>query len=110
MPRLLEIIAGSALLIAVAPLAPARDAGELTHAFRAEAEALESGIDAYFDARAAERAALDELSRLSEFLDDVLGDPHSSPADLVRLESQVAVARDRAHYEGLSSCARVRTQ
>ncbi len=84
-----------AALLLAAPL-PAQDLSRLRGDFMAEARILETEIDDYFDTREAEQEALAELSRKSRQLDDTLGDAHGSVADLVRLEGQVAAARERA--------------
>ncbi|MEE8524863.1 MAG: hypothetical protein V3T72_13090 [Thermoanaerobaculia bacterium] len=81
---------------AVADSAGQPDPVQLRSDFMTEARLLDAGIDEYFDTRAVERQAMAELARLNALIDQTLGDPHSSPAELVRLEAQAAVARDRA--------------
>ncbi len=94
-----RISAATAIVIAAhwlaAPL-PAQDLTSLKADFMAEARILEAEIDDYFDTREAEQEAIAELSRRSRQLDDTLGDAHGSVSDLVRLEGQVAAAREQA--------------
>ncbi len=94
-----RISAATAIVIAAhwlaAPL-PAQDLTSLKADFMAEARILEAEIDDYFDTREAEQEAIAELSRRSRQLDDTLGDAHGSVSDLVRLEGQVATAREQA--------------
>ncbi len=94
----IPILALAALWLA-APL-PAQDLSSLRADFMAEARILEAEIDDYFNTREDEQTALGDLSRASRQLDDTLGDPHGSITDLMRLESRVAAARERAY--GLS--------
>ncbi len=93
-----RISAATAIVIAAhwlaAPL-PAQDLTSLKADFMAEARILEAEIDDYFDTREAEQEAIAELSRRSRQLDDTLGDAHGSVSDLVRLEGQVAAAREQ---------------
>ena len=84
----------TALMLA-GPVA-AQDLSSLRGDFMAEARLLEADIDDYFDTRESEHEALAELARRSRQLDDTLGDAHGSVADLVRLESRVSAARERA--------------
>ncbi len=94
--RTLPVFAAlTTLLVAAAPL-PAQDLTSLRGDFMAEARILEAEIDDYFDTRESEQEALAELSRQSRRLDDTLGDAHGSVSDLVRLESRMTAARERA--------------
>ena len=93
--RTISAAAVTAVMVLTAPLL-AQDLSGLRADFLAEARILETEIDDYFDTREAEQEAMDELSRRSRQLDDTLGDAHGSVAGLVRLESQLAAARERA--------------
>jgi len=74
----------------------AQTAESLRGAFAREARLLDDAIDEYGRNRAHETAAVNELRRLSNQLDNALGDPNASLDYLTNLEAQLAVARDRA--------------
>ena len=74
----------------------AQTAESLRGAFAREARLLDDAIDEYGRNRAHETAAVNELRRLSNQLDNALGDPNASLDYLTNLEAQLAVARGRA--------------
>ncbi len=90
------LLAALAVLAAGTSLAQNRSTAELQRDFTAEAGALDAKIGQYFDARERENEALAELARASRQLDDTLGNPLSGPAELIDLEAEVTVARERA--------------
>jgi hypothetical protein len=65
--------------------------------YEIEARLLDSDLDRYVEAREREIAAIRELRRLADELDEVLSSPTSSLAEMRSLEAAVAVARDAAY-------------
>ncbi len=90
-PALLALL----LVLATAPLA-AESVTRLRDDFTTEARSLDLKIEQYFDARERENDALAELAQLSRQLDDTLADTHSGRTELINLDAQVTVARERA--------------
>ena len=85
------------LALASATGAAAQELLELRDAFVDEAQMLDIDIDQYSTARGLERRAISELVRLNGRLDEAIADPNASPSALVRLESEIEAARNRAY-------------
>ncbi len=84
------------ILLSIVLLLPLAATAQPPNDLTAESQELAEKIEQYFNARERENDALAEFSRLSRLLDETLGDPHSGRSELINLDTQVKVARERA--------------
>ena len=89
------LLAMFALLVASA--AGSQELSDLRGDFELEARMLDADIQDYTVARGRERNAIERLQRVNRRLDVTVADPNASPAELIRLESEVATAREAAY-------------
>ena len=95
-PTALLLVAAAVAAFATA-LAPAFAAADLETEYVLESRLLENELDRYVETRERESEAIREVRRIAGQLDDVLGNPNSSVAEMRELEAMLAVARETAY-------------
>ncbi len=96
MPRPVHALL-AVLSLLLASSAASQDLSNLRSDFELEARLLDADIQDYTVARERERNAIGRLQRVNRRFDDTLADPNASPAELIRLESEVATTRETAY-------------
>jgi len=95
-------------LFGAAPAEP-EELVELRDAFLQEGRLLDIEIEEYGTARERERRAIAELRDLNRRLDAAISDPNASPAEMIRMDSQIAGAIDEACAQAREAAAARRT-
>lgn len=102
--RALEVIVlAAAVGLLPALVAADQELVELRDAFLLEARLLDADIEEYAEARRRESQAIEALQGVNRRLDAAMADPNASPAELLRLEDEVAAAREAAWYRSVEA-------